>query len=303
MKNTDHLNDLFYKPYFKAKDGGHGGTSCKTGAKGNNYILKVPAGTVIYKILVDDPQAYKVKNKISDEVENGNLEKLIDLNENNTELVLAKGGKGGKGNFRFRSATNRTPEQFTEGTNGESEHFYLELRKIADIGLVGFPNAGKSSLLAHLSNSKPKIASYPFTTLEPKIGVIREIGNNHIEKIITIADIPGIIKDAHKNKGLGHQFLRHILRCKVLLFMVDTAGVDMREPYDDIANLRKEINLYDKALAEKKWIIVANKIDLPESEEKLEILKDKFAKIKIVPISIIENVNMEKLKESLFDLV
>nr|MBP6784421.1 50S ribosome-binding GTPase [Verrucomicrobiales bacterium] len=185
-----------------------------------------------------------------------------------------------------------------EGTKGEEGWFYLELRRIADIGLVGFPNAGKSTLLGAISNASPKVASYPFTTLTPMVGVVEFPGFIRT----TVADIPGLIEGAHANIGLGHDFLRHISRCSYLLFVVDTAGVDQRDPISDLQILRKEIKLYDEELSERPWMIVANKIDLPESAANLEALKLRFPKQEIFPISANTGEGIDALKRHLCEL-
>jgi GTP-binding protein len=179
----------------------------------------------------------------------------------------------------------------TAGDDGEEGRFHFELRSIADAGLVGFPNAGKSTLLTKLSHAKPKVANYPFTTLQPHVGVVEfsDIRRG------TVADIPGLIEGAHANVGLGHDFLRHIMRCRVLLFVVDTAGSEARDPINDIETLRTEIKLYSSELAKRPWCILANKMDLPESEQNLERLKERFKRIKVFPISANEGDGMDKL--------
>jgi len=209
------------------------------------------------------------------------LELVADLTSEGDELVICKAGEGGKGNWQFRSSTNRTPEEFTLGTEGTEGVFYLELRRIADAGMVGFPNAGKSTLTTKLSAARPKIASYPFTTLNPMVGVV-EFDDF---KRCTIADIPGIIEGAHKNRGLGHEFLRHITRCGLLLFVVDMAGSECRDPISDIETLRKEIKLYDPELSKLDWLVVANKMDLDEAEENLTQFRQRFPKVEIISVS------------------
>ena len=168
-------------------------------------------------------------------------ELVADLDQENQELVLCRGGSGGKGNTHFKSSINRAPRQFTEGEPGEEGYFLLELRKIADVGLVGYPNAGKSTLLGKVSAAHPKVAPYPFTTLNPVVGVVEFEGY----KRATVADIPGLIEGAHQNVGLGHDFLRHIVRCKLLVFVLDTAGSEGRNPIEDLGSLRRELDLYD----------------------------------------------------------
>jgi GTP-binding protein len=206
---------------------------------------------------------------------------VIDLVRDGQEFVLCRGGQGGKGNVHFKSSRNRAPRQYTDGEEGELGDFLLELRTIADAGLVGYPNAGKSTLLRKLSAARPKVAAYPFTTLHPVVGVMELRGYRHA----TIADIPGLIEGAHRGIGLGHEFLRHITRCPVLIFVIDVAGSEGRSPVEDLQNLRKEIDLYDPMLSSRPWLIVANKMDLPNANENLETLREKFPKTSIVPIS------------------
>ena len=220
---------------------------------------------------------------------------VADLTEDGQEYVLLNGGKGGRGNFHFRSPTNQTPQERELGTEGEKGIFYLELRRIADVGLVGFPNAGKSTLLSKLSAKQPKIASYPFTTLTPQIGVVKL----NAQERFTMADIPGLIEGAHENRGLGHEFLRHITRCRVLLFMVDIAGSEGRDPISDVQTLRTEIKLYDEDLAKFPWMIVANKMDLESAEENLAIFKNRFPKIPVVSVSALEEKGLDELKQEI----
>ena len=206
--------------------------------------------------------------------------------------MLAKGGTGGKGNVHFKSSRNRAPIQYTEGQEGEHGHFLLELRTIADAGLVGYPNAGKSTLLGKISAARSKVAAYPFTTLHPIVGVMEFPGYGRA----TIADVPGLIEGAHRNVGLGHDFLRHITRCRLLLFVVDVAGSENRNPIEDIQNLRREIDLYDPRLSERLWFIIANKMDLPEAAANLEVLKKRFRSTEVLPISAAEGEGIEELK-------
>ena len=225
----------------------------------------------------------------------GDFEMIADLTAPGQEFVLCKGGKGGRGNVHFKSSRNRAPMQFTEGEEGEEGTFYLELRKIADAGLVGYPNAGKSTILGKISSAHPKIAPYPFTTLTPHVGVVELPGYERL----TVADIPGLIEGAHANVGLGHDFLRHILRCKLLVFVVDIAGSEGREPIEDLQKLRRELDLYDPNLSERPWIVVANKMDLPGAEEKLNHFQERFKKIEIIPVAAITANGIDRLKETL----
>src|SRR4029077_1488805 len=220
---------------------------------------------------------------------------VTDLARDEQEFVLCRGGAGGKGNVHFKSSRNRAPRQYTEGEEGEQGHFLLELRTIADAGLVGYPNAGKSTLLRKISAARPKVAAYPFTTLHPIIGVVEfpEYGR------ATIADIPGLIEGAHRGLGLGHEFLRHITRCRIFLFVVDVAGSEGRNPIEDLQQLRKELDLYDPLLSQRPWFVIANKMDLPGADENLSGVRKKFPKIDIVPISAAKGEGIEKLKEKL----
>jgi GTP-binding protein len=281
--STDSLRNFFYNAKLHAKDGQGGMGEQRTGKSGEHGIFRVPPGLVISRIIDGfDPATGEPTEE---------FEPVADLTEVGMEYVLCKGGRGGKGNQHFKSPTNQTPMESTAGEDGEEGRFHFELRSIADAGLVGFPNAGKSTLLTKLSHAKPKVANYPFTTLQPHVGVVEF---SEIRRA-TVADIPGLIEGAHANVGLGHDFLRHIMRCRVLLFVVDTAGSEARDPINDIETLRTEIKLYSSELAKRPWCILANKMDLPESEENLARLKERFKRIKIFPISANEGDGMEKL--------
>ena len=222
-------------------------------------------------------------------------EVIADLAADGQEFALCQGGGGGKGNVHFKSSRNRAPIQYTEGEEGEQGYFVLELRTIADAALVGYPNAGKSTLLGKISAAHPKVAPYPFTTLRPHIGVV----DLDDYRRITIADIPGLIEGAHRDVGLGHDFLRHITRCRYLLFVVDAAGSEGRHPIEDLQSLRREIDLYDPLLPKRLWSIIANKMDLPGAEENLRLLQDRFPTITVVPISAERGEGITELKEHL----
>ena len=316
--HTDQLRNFFFKPKLKAMPGNPGQGQNKSGKYGKDLTMLVPPGTLIYRVA--DPAA--AKEPELENVEDGlawmyNLdmqeddvvptegdggperELIADLTELGEKFVLCKGGKGGRGNTNFKSSTNQAPQEAEPGVDGEEGYFYVELRKIADAGLVGFPNAGKSTLLSKLSNAKPKVASYPFTTLAPMVGVLDFEGFCRG----TIADIPGLIEGASENVGLGHQFLRHIWRCRLLIFVVDIAGSEAREPIEDIQKLRTEIKLYDEDLSKRPWIIVANKMDLPDAEEKLAFLKNRFPKIDVIPISATEEEGLQELRDKLQPLI
>ena len=226
-------------------------------------------------------------------------ELVADLDQENQDLILCRGGSGGKGNTHFKSSTNRAPRQFTEGEPGEEGYFLLELRKIADVGLVGYPNAGKSTLLSKVSAAHPKVAPYPFTTLNPIVGVVEFEGYQRA----TLADIPGLIEGAHRNVGLGHDFLRHIVRCKLLVFVLDTAGSEGRNPIEDLGSLRRELDLYDPTLSQRPWIIAANKMDLPGAEENLAFIRSKFSEKVVVPMVASDAVGIEDFKRALQTLL
>jgi len=290
--STDNLRQYHYDPKLIAEDGKNGAGSRKTGRGGKRRIGKVPPGTVVYRA-----NARTVHEAV--EFERGgegiDLDPIADLTENGQEFVLCKGGEPGKGNWNFRSATNRTPTEHTLGTPGDAGVFYLELRRIADAGLVGFPNAGKSTLIGKLSAAKPKVASYPFTTLQPVVGVVEFPGFRRC----TIADIPGLIEGAHENRGLGHEFLRHITRCRVLLFVLDMAGSEGRDPLSDLEILRREIREYDEDLARFPWKVVANKMDLDGANRHLDAFRLRFPKIEAIPISAATGQGLDELRQSL----
>jgi GTP-binding protein len=282
-RHVDNLANLFYEPIIKAKNGTHGKGKKMAGRAAANKIVKVPVGTMVYLASGDG------RDELCES------QPLVDLVRDGEEFVLCRGGAGGKGNVHFKSSRNRAPRQYTEGEEGERGYFVLELRTIADAGLVGYPNAGKSTLLRKLSAARPKVAAYPFTTLHPVVGVMELPGYRHA----TIADIPGLIEGAHRGIGLGHEFLRHITRCPVLIFVIDVAGSEGRSPVEDLQNLRKEIDLYDPMLSSRPWLIVANKMDLPAANENLETLREKFSKTSIVPISAANGEGIDMLKKAL----
>jgi GTP-binding protein len=291
-RNTDNLRSFHYDPKLIAEHGAHGQSWKRHGKNGKTKIGRVPPGTIVYQSPAANVTEAVEMERSDDGVE---LVPVADLTEDGQEYVLLNGGKGGRGNFHFRSPTNQTPQERELGTEGEKGIFYLELRRIADVGLVGFPNAGKSTLLSKLSAKQPKIASYPFTTLTPQIGVVKL----NAQERFTMADIPGLIEGAHENRGLGHEFLRHITRCRVLLFMVDIAGSEGRDPISDVQTLRTEIKLYDEDLAKFPWMIVANKMDLESAEENLAIFKNRFPKTPVVSVSALEEKGLDGLKQEI----
>jgi GTP-binding protein len=290
--STDNLRAYHYDPKLIAEDGKNGAGGRKTGKSGKRVVGKVPPGTVVYR-----SNAVTVQEAVEFErsTEGIDLEPIADLTEIGQEFVLCKGGEPGDGNWNFKTATNRTPVEHTLGTPGEQSVFYLELRRIADAGLVGFPNAGKSTLLGQLSHAKPKVASYPFTTLQPVVGVVEFPSYRRC----TIADIPGLIEGAHENRGLGHEFLRHITRCRVLLFVIDMAGSEGRDPISDLEILRREVKEYDDELARFPWKIIANKMDLEGAAENLAVFRNRFPKIDIIPISADSGLGLDDLRQVL----
>lgn len=290
--STDTLRQYHYDPKLIAEDGKNGGKYKKTGKSGKTKVGKVPPGTVVYRT-----EARTVGEAVEFERsdEGIDLEPIADLVEEGQKLVLCEGGTPGEGNFKFRTATNQTPTEHTLGTPGEQGVYYLELRRIADVGLVGFPNAGKSTLLGKLSHAKPKVGSYPFTTLQPMIGVVEFDGFRRC----TVADIPGLIEGAHENRGLGHEFLRHITRCRVLLFVLDMAGSEGRDPVQDLEVLRTEIKEYDEDLAKFPWKVIANKMDLEAAEENLRAFQLRFPRVEVIAISAAEGGGMDDLRKML----
>jgi len=277
--DTNNLIDFKYKPHWKAERGEHGMGADQHGSDGKHCILRVPLGTVV----TDD-----TTGKIVAEV----------INDGET-IVLCKGGNGGWGNTHFKSSTNRAPKRSNPGHDGEHGNYRLVLKSIADVGLVGFPNAGKSSLTGRITKAHPRTAAYPFTTLHPQIGVIEL--PKHYDRLL-IADVPGLIEGASENRGLGHRFLRHIERCSVLMFLVDMAGVDGRDPREDYATLLSELKLYDKALLKKPRLVVANKMDLESAAEHLAKFRRKY-KTDIAKISCVSGEGLDELKEQLYKRV
>jgi GTPase len=298
--HTDNLVEFYYQPLLRAKRGAHGMGKNMQGKAGKNATYKVPVGTIIYripeeKIKRSPPPDEEDVPRRSDPILPRDCELVADLFQPEEAYLLCRGGVGGKGNTHFKSSRNRVPRQFTEGAAGEEGDFLLELRTIADAGLIGYPNAGKSTLLSRISAARPKVAAYPFTTLTPMVGVV-ELENF---QRLTVADVPGLIEGAHHNAGLGHEFLRHIARCRVLVFVLDIAGSEGRNPIEDLGSLRRELDLYDRSLSTRPWIIAANKMDLPEAEENLAILRRREPNRKIVAVAALEGRGIAELKEAL----
>jgi len=290
-RHVDNLANLFYEPLIKAKNGGNGMGKKMAGRAGANKIVRVPVGSIVWR----GEKQERAKSNV-EQLAIGNWQSsipIVDLTRDGQDFVLCQGGAGG--NVHFKSSRNRAPREYTEGKEGEQGYFLLELRTIADAGLVGYPNAGKSTLLRKISAARPKVAAYPFTTLHPIVGVIEFPGYRRA----TIADIPGLIEGAHRGLGLGHQFLRHITRCRVLVFVIDVAGSEGRNPVEDLKNLRREIDLYNPTLSSRPWIVVANKMDLPGAKENLKAMQERLPRIKIVPTSPVKGEGVDALKEAL----
>ncbi len=276
LKSEQNLNTLIdyrYQQHHKAKRGENGSGQNRTGKGGEDLILKVPLGTQVF--------------------EEDNKTLVYDFTKIGEEFVAASGGKGGLGNTRFKSSTNRAPRKYTKGTLGEEFTIWLQLKTIADIGIIGLPNAGKSSLLAAITNANPKIANYQFTTLNPNLGVA-----SYDDKEITIADIPGLVEGAHKGIGLGIQFLKHIERCKSLLHIIDVTNDDLKKSYKQIKN---ELKKYSAKLSKKKELVVLNKVDLIDNNEVKEIIKEfsKNTKSEVITLSTLKKKSVSQIKAKL----
>tara|TARA_B100000287_G_scaffold229133_1_gene215988 strand:- start:2364 stop:3347 length:984 start_codon:yes stop_codon:yes gene_type:complete len=276
-RNLNTLIDFRYQQHFKAKRGGDGKGKNQTGRGGENLYLKVPVGTQVF--------------------EEDNKTLIFDFKQENEEYLAAAGGKGGFGNTRFKSSTNRAPKKFTKGAKGEDYWIWLQLKTIADVGIIGLPNAGKSSLLAAITSATPKIANYKFTTLNPNLGVAV-----YDDKEITLADIPGLIEGAHEGVGLGIKFLKHIERCKSLLHMIDITEDDLIKSYSQV---RKELRNYSKELLKKDEIVVLNKTDLLDNKE-VKKIQDNFLKkykVKLITLSTMDRKSVSNIKSKIIKYV
>ena len=342
---ADHdLNNLigqYYVPRLIAPIGEAGMGKGMDGHAGKDLIIKVPCGTLVWRIPSATPS---IPIKISEDDENDEEdapgknpmigtstgkrplihsasgaraqeidlskdddtsesfvadsikgELVTDLTQHGQQFILCKGGRGGLGNRNFATAARQTPRFAQPGEPGDEGDFLLELRIVAEVGLVGYPNAGKSTLLTAISRARPKVAPYPFTTLHPQIGIVEYADWRRL----TVCDVPGLIEGAHKDVGLGHKFLRHIQRCKILVLLLDMAGTDNRKPWDDYKQLLKELELYDPALLEKPRLVVANKMDEVVAEENLKLFKKKIKKVSLLPISAAFDQGMEKFRETI----
>jgi GTP-binding protein len=282
-KSNKSLVDFKFKHIIKAQRGANGGSSNKTGKNGEDMVIPIPAGTVVKSYPDEKP--------------------IFDFTGEGISFTVAKGGNGGRGNSRYKSSTNQTPKYAQKGTKGEQIKVILELKLIAFAGLVGLPNAGKSTLISKISSAKPKIADYPFTTLTPHLGVVY----NNFDSLV-VADIPGIIEGAHAGEGMGLDFLRHIERNKVLIFLLDVSPYTELPPLDTLQMLKNELKSYKANLLRKKQLVIANKIDLldetGQSREKVDLLKNHCMEKKIpyLEISALKEKNLMQLKQMLFEL-
>ncbi len=342
---ADHdLNNLiaqYYQPKLLAQNGDGGGGKGMDGLAGKDLIVKVPCGTLVWKLpgapgegeahaqaeegeeeesekpifrsstagrgiirhaggvraMEVDLSADDASESSQRDAEKGEL--VADLTEHGQQFLLCKGGRGGLGNRNFATSVRQTPRFAQPGEPGDEGNYLLELRIMAEVGLVGYPNAGKSTLLTAISRARPKIAPYPFTTLHPQIGIVEYADY----KRLTVCDVPGLIEGAHQNVGLGHAFLRHIQRCKILVVLLDMAGTDAREPWDDYKKLLTELEMYDPALVERPRMVVANKMDEAPAEENLKKFKRRIKKTPVLPISAAFDEGVEKFKLAIREAV
>lgn len=332
LEADSDVNDLiaqYYQPRLIAERGEHGKGKGMDGRSGRDLIVKVPCGTLVWRLSrpveepVEEDEGKKVVLPYSGSgrpiiKKNSNVntaeincqsipqhhshpkgELIADLTEPGQRFVLCRGGRGGLGNKNFANSVNQSPRYAQPGEPGEEGEFLLELRIIADIGLVGYPNAGKSTLLSAITAARPKVAPYPFTTLHPHVGVVQYPDFSRV----TVCDIPGLIEGAHKNVGLGYEFLRHIERCKGLVILIDMAATEGRAPWDDYQQLLKELELYDPALLRKPRLVVANKMDEPQAESNLRKFKRRIKGIKPIPISAAFELGLEEFKDAIKELV
>lgn len=336
---ADHdLNNLiaqYYQPRLIAPEGQGGLGKGMDGHAGKDLIIKVPCGTIVWRLPQTEPEGQKegapsdseehaplragtahrplfrtaasaraLEINLADEQEQStgfhdktksHGELVADLTTHGQRFILCKGGRGGLGNRNFATAARQTPRFAQPGEPGDEGHFLFELQTIAEVGLIGYPNAGKSTLLTAISRARPKVAPYPFTTLHPQIGIV-EYADFHR---LTVCDVPGLIDGAHRNVGLGHEFLRHIERCKILVLLLDMAGEDGRNPWDDYKHLLRELELYDPSLLDRPRLVVGNKMDEPAAEANLKKFKTKVRKTPVLPISAAFDEGVEKFKQTI----
>ena len=338
--DLNNLINQYYRPRLIAEEGEQGMGKGMDGHAGKDIIVKVPCGTLVWKLrdtkpppdadeddedgddkapakkvlpiasanrpvirsaggmqameynLADEEKSVVVRDEVKGEL-------IADLTENGQRFVLCKGGRGGLGNRNFATSVRQTPRFAQPGEAGDEGEYLLELRIIADVGLVGYPNAGKSTLLSAISKARPKVAPYPFTTLHPQIGIVEFPDYRRI----VVCDVPGLIEGAHNNVGLGHEFLRHIQRCKILVLLLDMAGSDARAPWDDYKQLLRELELYDSALVERPRLVVANKMDEPQAEANLKSFKRRIRKTPVLPISAAFDEGIDVFKAAVREAV
>src|SRR5438874_5438829 len=339
---ADHdLNNLiaqYYQPRLLAQDGQFGMGNGMDGKAGKDLIVKVPCGTLVWQLGPDQPEPTTTPEESeTDDAEDATIQassshrprfrtaiggralevdlaaegedpaapavserrQVADLTEHGQRFALCKGGRGGLGNRNFATAARQTPRFAQPGEPGTEGNYLFELRIIAEVGLVGYPNAGKSTLLTAISHARPKVAPYPFTTLHPQIGIV-EYSDFHR---LTVCDVPGLIEGAHRNVGLGHEFLRHIERCKVLVLLIDMSGVDGRAPWDDYKNLLTELELYDPTLLEKPRLIAANKMDEAVAEENLKKFKRRVRKVPVLTMAAAFDEGLDQFKKTIREAV
>ena len=282
LSTTSRKRTLYqfrYQRHFKAKNGAHGQGKQKTGKKGRNLTIELPPGTLV----IDADTGHLIKD-------------LVDTGET---IVILKGGRGGQGNTRFKTSTHRTPRFAQPGEPGETRTLKLELKLLADVGIIGLPNAGKSTLIAAISSARPKIANYPFTTLTPSLGVVQ---TDWAEPFV-VADIPGLIKGAHQGTGLGIKFLRHIERTRILVHLIDVSSIDPDDPLKEYHTINQELVMYDEKLVQKPQIVVLNKLDLPEAQNAAEIFQSAVKDKKVLFISALTGLGLEQLKSQIVQLL
>ena len=282
LKTTPRKRTLYqfrYQKHFKAENGAHGQGKQKTGKNAQNLILELPPGTLV----IDANTGHLIKD-------------LVDIGET---FVILKGGRGGQGNTKFKTSTHRTPRFAQPGESGETRTLKLELKLLADVGIIGLPNAGKSTLIAAISSARPKIADYPFTTLTPGLGVVRP----EWAEPFVVADIPGLIKGAHKGTGLGIKFLRHIERTRILLHLIDVSAIDPDDPLREYHTINHELAMYDEKLVQKPQIVVLNKLDLPGTQKAAEIFQSVVKDKKVALISALTGQGLEQLKSQIVHLL
>lgn len=283
-----HRNTLVhfrFNPDYKAQRGGNGAGALRTGRGGRDLAIPVPVGTLVYRI---DP-------------ESGEKQQAADLTVVGQQVLLAQGGRGGLGNAHFATSTNRAPRKVQPGEPGQEFDLHLKLKLLADVGLVGYPNAGKSTLISVISAAKPKIAAYPFTTLTPNLGVVALSG----DRDFVVADVPGLIEGAHEGHGLGHQFLRHIERTKVIIHLVDVSSASGRDAVEDFDTIRKELELYNPGLLKKPHLVAANKIDAVDDPKRVTALakRAKQLKLKFFEISAVAGTGVKQLVEAAWPII